>query len=325
MHASWVIGSSGIPERAERLAMNAVAVRGGDDIGPRLVNRRVDHERGAVDRVFAEDDVAVVVDEDQVAHLGVAEADRERVDPEVLGELGVANGDVPGDALAETDAAEYAQRAGQLLLAVQAFVFDRVRTSVDPRVRPASGSAAPRRWCGRFRSLSSRQVRQDGAMNRQLAPSSIAAPAANYALAMLLGQRGGVVAHQRDRAGRPDGSVPGDVGEQADVVWTNLLAILAEAEMSAVDVVSITTYVVVDQLAELPQVMAARDRCVAGASRRQHAGHSACARAPGVEARDRSGRGSVRRIGPEQSGVRSHEPWLRRTSPPRRPPTRASR
>ena len=51
--------------------------------------------------------------------VDVAEAHRERVHPEVLGELGVADGDVPGDAFAEADAAEDAQRAGQLLLAVQ--------------------------------------------------------------------------------------------------------------------------------------------------------------------------------------------------------------
>ena len=42
----------------------------------------------------------------------------------MVGELGVAHGDVPGDALAEAEPAEDAQRAGELLLAVQALVLD---------------------------------------------------------------------------------------------------------------------------------------------------------------------------------------------------------
>ena len=50
----------------------------------------------------------------------------ERVDPEVVGELGVAHGDVAGDAFAEPEAPEDAQRAGQLLLAVEPLVLDRL-------------------------------------------------------------------------------------------------------------------------------------------------------------------------------------------------------
>ena len=113
-------------ERGERLAVRRVRVGGGDDVGPGLVDRRVDHERGPVDRLAAVDDVAVVVDEDQVADAHVAEAEAERVDPEVVGELGVAHGDVAGDALAEAEAAEDAQRAGELLLAVEALLLDGV-------------------------------------------------------------------------------------------------------------------------------------------------------------------------------------------------------
>ncbi len=63
---------------------------------------------------------------------------------------------------------------------------------------------------------------------------------------------------------RPDGSTPSDIIDQADVVWGNIEAILLEAEFGLSDIVSITTYVVVDHLAELGQVMAARDRALAG-------------------------------------------------------------
>ena len=68
--------------------------------------------------------VALVVDEDQVADPDVPEAHAERVDPEVVGELGVADRDVAGDALAEAEAPEDAQGAGQLLLAVEPLVLD---------------------------------------------------------------------------------------------------------------------------------------------------------------------------------------------------------
>jgi len=61
-------------------------------------------------------------------------------------------------------------------------------------------------------------------------------------------------------ATRPDGSIPDDVAEQAEVIWANIDAILAEAGMTMTDVVSITTYVVVDFMACLPEVMAARDQ-----------------------------------------------------------------
>jgi enamine deaminase RidA (YjgF/YER057c/UK114 family) len=61
---------------------------------------------------------------------------------------------------------------------------------------------------------------------------------------------------------RPDGTVPGDLGEQVATVWANLGAILAEAGMDVTDVVSITTYVVAGQ--DLATVMAGRDAFMAG-------------------------------------------------------------
>lgn len=99
-------------------------------------------------------------------------------------------------------------------------------------------------------------------MNRLVDPSSIAPPAANYAHAVLTTGASrwlhtcGVVPT------RPDGSTPGEIGEQADVVWANIGAILAEAGMRSADVVSVTTYVVVGE--SFGQVMAARDRFLGG-------------------------------------------------------------
>ena len=60
----------------------------------------------------------------------------------------------------------------------------------------------------------------------------------------------------------PDGPCPTDIGAQAAVVWSNIAAILAEAEMAITDIVSVTTYVVVGE--ELGPVMAARDAAFGG-------------------------------------------------------------
>jgi enamine deaminase RidA (YjgF/YER057c/UK114 family) len=96
----------------------------------------------------------------------------------------------------------------------------------------------------------------------EIAPASIAPTAANYAHAVLtespqrLLHTSGVVPIA------PDGTVPVDLADQAAVVWSNLLAILDEAEMTPTDVVSVTTYVVHGH--DLAPVMAARDRALGG-------------------------------------------------------------
>jgi enamine deaminase RidA (YjgF/YER057c/UK114 family) len=99
-------------------------------------------------------------------------------------------------------------------------------------------------------------------MNHPVQPATIAPPAANYAHAVLVDSprrwlhTSGVVPIA------PDGSVPDDLLEQARVVWTNILAMLAEVEMTATDVVSVTTYVVVGE--PLAGVMALRDEMLGG-------------------------------------------------------------
>ncbi|MEL7158376.1 MAG: RidA family protein [Actinomycetota bacterium] len=60
----------------------------------------------------------------------------------------------------------------------------------------------------------------------------------------------------------PDGSVPESVADQAEVVWANIGVLLAEADMTVTDVVSVTTYVTPGQ--DLAAVMAARDRALQG-------------------------------------------------------------
>jgi enamine deaminase RidA (YjgF/YER057c/UK114 family) len=99
-------------------------------------------------------------------------------------------------------------------------------------------------------------------VNREIRPTSIAPPAANYAHAMLTERS----ARWLHTAGvvptAPDGSVPAEVADQARQVWRNIAAILSEAQMSAGDVVSVTTYVVAGE--ELGPVMRARDEFLDG-------------------------------------------------------------
>ncbi len=101
-------------------------------------------------------------------------------------------------------------------------------------------------------------------MNQQIAPASIAPPAANYAHAVL-SERSGTWLHTSGVVPtRPDQSVAEGIEDQASTVWENLMAILQDAHMGPSDVVSVTTYVVVEHLESLPAVMAARDKALSG-------------------------------------------------------------
>ena len=99
--------------------------------------------------------------------------------------------------------------------------------------------------------------------NHLVEPDGIAPPAAHYAHAVV-SDAGSRLLHTSGVVPiRPDGTVPDGVEEQAEVVWANIAAMLAEAGMDAGDVVSVTTYVVTDE-ADLSGVMAARDRALGG-------------------------------------------------------------
>ena len=99
-------------------------------------------------------------------------------------------------------------------------------------------------------------------MNRVITPESIAPPAAAYAHAVLSDRPAQLLHTAGVVPVAPDGSMPATVGEQAEVVWANIAAILAAAEMEPTDIVSITTYVVAGE--DLGPVMAARDRFLGG-------------------------------------------------------------
>jgi len=101
-------------------------VGGGDRVGPRRVNARMNDEGGRIDRIIAFDDVAAVVAADEVRDLDLAEMHAERIDPERVGKLGVARGDVSGDPLVEAEFREQSEARRQFLLAMQP-LFRRAR------------------------------------------------------------------------------------------------------------------------------------------------------------------------------------------------------
>lgn len=99
-------------------------------------------------------------------------------------------------------------------------------------------------------------------MNRRIAPATLAPPAAAYAHAVLSEAPAKLLHTSGVVPTRADGTVPEAIGDQAEQVWQNILALLAEAGMTVADVVSYTTYVVVGH--SLADVMAARDRALQG-------------------------------------------------------------
>src|SRR4051794_37553469 len=95
---------------------------GGDGIGTRAVNSRVNRERGGVNGRVALDNLAGIIHQDEVRDANMSEVKAEGVDPEVMRKLGIARGDVARDALAESEAGEEPEGPRQLLLTMAALL-----------------------------------------------------------------------------------------------------------------------------------------------------------------------------------------------------------
>ncbi len=96
----------------------------------------------------------------------------------------------------------------------------------------------------------------------EISPADIAAPAANYAHAVLTESASRWLHTSGVVPIAPDGSTPESLTDQAAVVWNNIEAMLRDADMESSDIVSVTTYVVVGE--DLAPVMAARDQALGG-------------------------------------------------------------
>ncbi|WP_342360620.1 RidA family protein [Terrarubrum flagellatum] len=97
-------------------------------------------------------------------------------------------------------------------------------------------------------------------MNRALTPAEMRPPFANYShgIEVAVGSRMVFVSGQLGVA--PDGSVPDDVGAQADQCFANIATILGAAGLSLKDIVRISGFVT--DRADMAAYMAARDRHV---------------------------------------------------------------
>ena len=88
-------------------------------------------------------------------------------------------------------------------------------------------------------------------------PSEIAFPAANYEHAVLAEGASRILHTSGIVPVKPDGTVPDDIRDQAEVIWQNMTEILKEASMEITDITLVTTYVVPVQ--DLSEVMTVRD------------------------------------------------------------------
>ncbi|WP_432978347.1 RidA family protein [Dactylosporangium sp. CA-233914] len=102
-------------------------------------------------------------------------------------------------------------------------------------------------------------------MHQPIMPAGMAPPAAPYAHAMLVTNPTRWL-HTAGQVGiDADGTVPDGVAAQARVIWRNIAILLAEAEMTAADIVSVTTFMVAPAMGDgLAEAMAERDAFMRG-------------------------------------------------------------
>lgn len=125
------------PERRPRHAVDGVGMAGGHDVGMRFVDRRMQHEAGAIDGPGALHNLAGVIDEDEVRGAHPRETHAEGVGPEQVEVLGIAHRDVAREAVLELVAAEDPADGGQPLAAVLAFLRQRLEDRFAGKCRPS--------------------------------------------------------------------------------------------------------------------------------------------------------------------------------------------
>src|SRR5882757_7191692 len=83
-------------------------------------------KRSGVDRPMALNDLAAVIDADQVGDLDQAKVHPERIDPERVDEFRIARGDVTDHPLVKAEFREQPEACRKALLAMQALLADRL-------------------------------------------------------------------------------------------------------------------------------------------------------------------------------------------------------
>ena len=98
-------------------------------------------------------------------------------------------------------------------------------------------------------------------MNQPLDPPSIRPPFARYSHGVEVASAKRLAVVSGQLGVRPDDTVPESVGEQAELCFANIAAILGEAGMSLADIVRINAYVT--DRADMKAYREVRDRMVA--------------------------------------------------------------
>lgn len=98
-------------------------------------------------------------------------------------------------------------------------------------------------------------------MLRFLSPKSIRPPFARYSHAVEVPAGTRLIVCSGQLGVRPDDSIPEDAGAQAELCFSNIAAVLAEAGLALKDIVRINAFVT--DRAHMKPYMAVRDRLVA--------------------------------------------------------------
>ena len=98
-------------------------------------------------------------------------------------------------------------------------------------------------------------------MLRFLSPKSIRSPFARYSHAVEVPAGTRLIVCSGQLGVRPDDSIPEDAGAQAELCFSNIAAVLAEAGLGLQDIVRINAFVT--DRAHMKPYMAVRDRLVA--------------------------------------------------------------
>src|SRR5712692_3126001 len=107
-------------EGRPRFAVRRMRVRGSDHFGTRGVYARVNGEGGEIDFRAAFDDSASVIHKNKVGNANLAEVHAKGIHPEMIEPLGIACGDVAGDAFIKAEAREETKSGGEALFAMAA-------------------------------------------------------------------------------------------------------------------------------------------------------------------------------------------------------------
>src|SRR5689334_6005903 len=105
--------------------MERVRVRRRDHVRPRPMDARVNRERSGIDRIIALDHLARFIDQNEIRRANMSEVHAERIHPKARRELGVARGDMPGDAFVESESREESEGCREALFTMPPLLGER--------------------------------------------------------------------------------------------------------------------------------------------------------------------------------------------------------